>query len=240
MIGVEFHQLVLGYGGLAAVDGITGAFAAGRCTVIVGPNGSGKSTLLKAIAGRIQPLAGAVRLEGVSPGRIAYLPQDSGVDRAFPITVADFVALGAARGLGLLRGLGAADRTAVAEAIEATGLGGLTRRPIGELSGGQFQRALFARTMAENAPVILLDEPFTAQDSRTEADLIQIIGRWRDEQRTMVIVLHDLALARALGDEALVMARGCLAWGPTADVLTPDHLRRAQDACGRLPMDDAA
>jgi len=240
MTAIVLDQLTLGYDGFPVVDGACGAFAVGRSTVIVGPNGSGKSTLLKAIAGRIRPLSGAVRLQGVAPRGIAYLPQDAGIDRSFPITVADFVALGFERRLGLFRGLGPAGRASLASAIAAVGLGGLERQPIAALSGGQFQRALFARVIAEDARVILLDEPLASQDSQTSADLIGVISRWRAEGRTLVIVLHDLALARALGDETLVMARGCVAWGPTADVLTPDHLRRAHEASARWALGDAA
>jgi zinc/manganese transport system ATP-binding protein len=240
MAAIVLDRLTLGYGGAAAVDGASGAFAMGSSTVIVGPNGSGKSTLLKAICGRIKPLSGAVRLEGVTPRQIACLPQEAAVDRAFPIALADFVALGFERRRGLFGGLGRADRVALADAIAAVGLEGLEHRPIASLSGGQFQRALFARVIAEDAPVILLDEPFAGQDSRTTADLIGVIDRWRGEGRTLVIVLHDLAMARSLGDETVVMARGCLAWGPTTEVLTPDHLRRAHEASSHWRLGDAA
>jgi zinc/manganese transport system ATP-binding protein len=240
MAAIKLDRLTLGYGGESAVESASGAFAMGRSTVVVGPNGSGKSTLLKAIAGRMKPVAGGLHIDGVAPRQIAWLPQEAGVDRAFPIALADFVALGFERRLGLFRGLGAAERAALADAIAAVGLEGLERRPIASLSGGQFQRALFARVIAEDAPVILLDEPFAGQDSRTTADLICVIDRWRAEGRTLVIVLHDLALARSLGDETLVMARGCLAWGPTAEVLTPDHLRRAHEASSHWRLGDAA
>ena len=139
--------------------------------------------------------------------------------------------------LGLFGGLGGADRQAdLAAAIEAVGLRGLEHRSIDALSGGQFQRALFARVMAEDAPLILLDEPFAAQDTRTTADLMGVINRWRAEGRTLVIVLHDLAMARASSDETLVLARECVAWGPTERVLTADPLARARrlaDPLGR-------
>ena len=240
MASIRLDRLTLDYDGDLAVDGVNGAFAMGRSTVVVGPNGSGKSTLLKAIAGRIKPKSGAVRLDAVGPREIAWLAQEATVDRGFPITVADFVALGFERRLGLFRGLGPTEQVLLAEALMAVGLEGLERRPIASLSGGQFQRALFARVIAEDAPVILLDEPFAGQDSRTTADLICVIDRWRAEGSTLVIVLHDLALARSLGDETLVMARGCLAWGPTAEVLTPDHLRRAHEASSYWRLGDAA
>ena len=237
---VTLKDVDLGYGGQPVVSGVTGAFAAGQTTVIVGPNGSGKSTLLRAIAGAQRPLSGAIRWGGLSRRRIAYLAQDAGVDRNFPITVADLVALGFERRLGLFRGLGRAERAELAAAIEAVGLGGLEHRSIDALSGGQFQRALFARVMVEDAPLILLDEPFAAQDTRTAADLLTIIKRWADEGRTLLIVLHDLAMARELGAETLVMARECVAWGPTAAVLTPDHLQRAHEVSEHWAAEDAA
>jgi zinc/manganese transport system ATP-binding protein len=237
---ITLANVTLGYGAQPAVSGVSGAFAAGKTTVVVGPNGSGKSTLLKALAG-VQPVqTGGIDWAGLKRRQIAHLPQDPGVDRSFPITVADLVALGFERRLGLFGGFGAAERFDLAAAIEAVGLDGLEQRSIDALSGGQFQRALFARVMAQDAPLILLDEPFAAQDARTTAALLTVIQRWRAEGRTLVIVLHDLALARTLGDETLVMAREAVAWGPTEAVLTPDHMQRAHDVAETWLVEDAA
>ena len=224
MTQVALEGLELGYDGRPAVRGLTGAFAPGLATAIVGPNGAGKSTLLKGLAGLLPPLAGRVRREG----SLAYLPQDAGVDRAFPITLEDFVALGLERRLGLFRGLGASERAALDAALADVGLAALARRPIAALSGGQFQRALFARVILEDADAILLDEPFAAQDAATADHLVDIVRRWKAEGRTLLIVLHDLALARALCDQALVLAAAPLAWGPINEALTPDVLARAQ------------
>jgi zinc/manganese transport system ATP-binding protein len=240
MTAVTLANVTLGYGAQAAVTGVSGRFAKGRTTVIVGPNGSGKSTLLKALAGAQPVQSGAIGWGGLKRRQIAYLPQDPGMDRGFPITVADLAALGFERRLGLFGGMGAAERAELAAAIKAVGLEGLEQRSIDALSGGQFQRALFARVMAEDAPLILLDEPFAAQDTRTTADLLGVIQRWRAEGRTLVIVLHDLALARTLGDETLVMAREVVAWGPTDEVLTPGHLKRAHDVSETWTVEDAA
>ena len=239
MDAVVLTDLVLGYAGRPVVSGVSGAFAAGQTTVIVGPNGSGKSTLLKAVAGDRRPLSGRIARAGLRRRNIAYLPQDIAVDRNFPITVADLVALGFERRLGLFRGLGPAERAELSAAMEAVGLSGLDHRSIDALSGGQFQRALFARVMVEDAPLILLDEPFAAQDARTTGDLLQIIRRWQDDGRTLIIVLHDLEMARALGAEALIMARCCIAWGPAASVLTAEHLERAHDVSAHWPPDAA-
>ena len=227
MTGFSVRDLTLGYGGQPAVADLCGTFAPGIATAVVGPNGSGKSTLLKAIAGGVSPLSGAIDLNGLSTRQIAYLPQESCVDRDFPIDVEDLVALGFERRLGLFRGLAGTDRRVLAEAISTAGLAGLERRPINALSGGQFQRALFARVLAEDAPLILLDEPFTSQDERTTADLVAVIRRWVRASHTLVIVLHDLEMARSLCDETLVLARRCVAWGPTRTTLTGAVLQRA-------------
>jgi zinc/manganese transport system ATP-binding protein len=240
MTAIVLTDVTLGYGGHIAVSGVSGTFANEKTTVIVGPNGSGKSTLLKALAGVRPAPSGAVDRGGLGPRQIAYLPQESSVDQRFPITVADFVALGFERRLGLFGGMGAAERADLIAAIGAVGLDGLEQRPIGALSGGQFQRARFARVIAEDAPAILLDEPFAAQDTRTTSDLLKVILRWRAERRTLIIVLHDLALARTLSDETLVMAREAVAWGPTDAVLTPGHLQRARDVSERWMVEDAA
>ena len=240
MTAIVLERLTLGYDGAPAVVAANGAFAMSRSTAIVGPNGSGKSTLLKALAGRLKPLDGAVRLQGLTRRDIAYLPQEAGMDRDFPITLADHVALGFERRLGLFRGLGAAEQARLAQALEWVGLKGLEQRPIRSLSGGQFQRALFARVVVQDAPVILLDEPFAGLDDEATAGLVQIIERWRAERRSLVIVLHDLGLARALSDETLIMGRGDLAWGPTAEVLTPDRLRPAQGSASPGFTGDAA
>jgi zinc/manganese transport system ATP-binding protein len=227
MASVVLENLTLGYAGRPAVWRLDGVFAAGKATAIVGPNGAGKSTLLKALAGLIQPIAGRMRLDGVSRRDIAYLAQDSGIDRGFPITLDDLVALGLQARLGLFRGVGPAERRALETAIAAVGLGGLEARPIAALSGGQFQRALFARVMAQDCKLILLDEPFAAQDARTIDHLADVVRRWSAEGRTLVLVLHDLALARALCAETLVLAGEVVAWGPTATALTPETLERA-------------
>ena len=227
MAAVVLENLTLGYAGRAVVRRLDGVFAAGKATAIVGPNGAGKSTLLKALAGLIDPIAGRMKLERVSRRDIAYLAQDSGIDRSFPITLDDLVALGLQTRLGLYRGVGPVQRRALETAMAAVGLCGLEARPIAALSGGQFQRALFARVMAQDSKLILLDEPFVAQDARTTDHLAEVVRRWSAEGRTLVLVLHDLDLARALCSETLVLAGEVVAWGPTATVLTPETLERA-------------
>lgn len=235
---LRFHDLTLGYDRHPAVHHLDGTVADGALVALVGPNGGGKSTLLKGIVGQLHPLSGRIELAGVERRRIAYLPQQGELDRGFPITVADLVALGLWHRTGPFGGLGGAERRALAEALAAVGLEGFAGRPIGSLSGGQLQRALFARVLLQDAPLILLDEPFTAIDTRTTADLIALVRRWHGEARTVVAVLHDLDLARAHFPETLLLAREPVAWGPTAEVLSAAHLFRARQM--REPFEETA
>jgi zinc/manganese transport system ATP-binding protein len=225
---IRITDLTLGYEGHPAVHHLDGAFAAGSLTAIVGPNGSGKSTLLKGISGVLKPLGGSIAHAGYSVHDIAYLPQISEIDRAFPARVSDLVAMGFWRRRGLFAAIGRADRAALETALEAVGLRGFAGRQIDTLSGGQLQRALFARVLLQEARVILLDEPFTAIDEKTVADLIGVIQRWHDEQRTVIAVLHDTEMVRRSFPQTLLLAREPIGWGATAEVLTAANLLRAR------------
>lgn len=224
---IQFDDLTLGYDRHPAVHHLSGRIAPGSLTAVIGPNGAGKSTLLKAVAGALKPLGGAVRLEG-DRSRLAYLPQAAEIDRSFPLSLFDLVSTGLWRRTGLFGSVGRRDRLAIEEALAAVGLTGFEDRPIGTLSGGQMQRALFARLLLQDAGVILLDEPLTAIDARTSADLVALVQRWHAESRTVVAVLHDLDLARRVFPETLLIARETVAWGRTETVLTPENLLRAR------------
>ncbi len=225
---IRLHDLTIAYRGHPAVHAVEGAFAQGSLTAIVGPNGAGKTTLLSAIAGRLTPASGRVDIDAACAGRIAWLPQQSEIDRSFPIHVMDLAGLGLWSRCGSLRGLTAAQRNEIHGALHTVGLTGFERRAIGALSVGQFQRVLFARVLLQDAPVILLDEPFSGVDARTTADLLAVIRRWHTEGRTVIAVLHDMAQVRQHFDQALLLARRCVAWGPTGGVLQPEHLLRAR------------
>lgn len=224
----EFEGLRIGYRGVVALDGLSGRIERGSLTAVVGPNGAGKSSLLKVLAGAVRPLAGRLRI--APEARIAYLPQSSTVDRSFPISVADFAAMGLWRQVGMFRRLGAPARETIAAALESVGIADLAGRPIATLSGGQMQRALFARLTLQDAPVILLDEPFSAIDARTTTALLGIIERWHGAGRTIVAVLHDLDLVRAHFPRTLLVAGRPIAWGATAEVLTAANLTAAREA----------
>jgi len=223
---LQFDDLTLGYDNHPAVHHLKGALAHGSLTAVVGPNGSGKSTLLKGIVGVIKPMAG--RIEHHAGCRMAYLPQHSEIDRHFPAQVRDIVALGLWPKRGMLGRLNSEDRQEIGNALAAVGLDGFEGRPLDTLSGGQLQRSLFARVLLQNADLILLDEPFNAIDARTLSDLVELIKRWHGEQRTVLVVLHDLELVRNHFPETLLLARQPVAWGKTGEVLMPGNLLRAR------------
>ncbi len=222
---IRFDEVTLGYGRRPAVHHLDGMIPAGSLTAVVGPNGAGKSTLLKGVVGTLKPLEGHIRLSG-SP--VAYLPQAAELDRSFPLAVYDLVAMGLWSRAGLFGGIGRRDRHRIEEALAAVGLAGFERRSIGTLSGGQMQRALFARLLLQDADLILLDEPFTAIDAKTSADLLALVRRWHDEARTVVAVLHDLDVVKRTFPQTLLIAREPIAWGDTETVLSPDNLLRAR------------
>ena len=228
---LQFRNLTLGYDRHPAVHHLDGAVQLGSLTAVIGPNGAGKSTLFKGVVGVIKPLAGRIERNGVRPQDIAYLPQVAEIDRSFPISVYDMVAMGLWRGKGLFGGIGARDRDSVESAIAAVGLTGFEPRAIGTLSGGQMQRMLFARLLLQDARVIVLDEPFNAIDAKTCADLLELVRRWHSEQRTVLAAMHDLEMVKANFPESLLLAREPVAWGATADVLTPENMLKARRMC---------
>ncbi|MBE5215151.1 ABC transporter ATP-binding protein [Pectobacterium sp. A535-S3-A17] len=174
---------------------LSGCFHQGSLTAIIGANGTGKSTLLKTLAGLLPPLSGSFSLgNGGKDNAISYLPQLSEFDRQFPISVRDLVLMGSLPHRGLLRSINANWHRKAADALDAVSMADFADRHIGVLSGGQLQRVLFARLMLTQAPIILLDEPFTGVDSHTTQALLQIIEQLHAEGRTILTVLHDLEL----------------------------------------------
>ena len=228
---LAFNDLTLGYDRHPAVHHLRGEVKAGALMAVVGPNGAGKSTLFKGIVGVIKPLAGSVDLCGLRARDIAYLPQVAEIDRTFPIGVYDMVAMGLWREAGLFGGIGKRERAKVRTAIMAVGLSGFEERPIGTLSGGQMQRALFARLLLQDARVIVLDEPFNAIDTKTAADLCDLVMRWHAEKRTVIAALHDIDFVRTNFPETLRLAREPVAWGNTREVLTAENLLTARRMC---------
>jgi len=215
-----------------------GEVASGALLAVIGPNGAGKSTLFRGLVGILKPLSGSISLGGLDHRDIAYLPQTADIDRSFPIPVFDFVGTGLWRATGFLGGIGKGAREKIAQALASVGLNGFENRSIGTLSGGQMQRMLFARVLLQDARLIVLDEPFNAIDAKTSADLLALVRRWHAEKRTVLAALHDLDLVRANIPETLLLARGKVAWGATAEVLTAQNLLEARRMCEAF--DDSA
>jgi len=228
---IKFSDVTLGYDRHPAVHHLDGEVASGALLAVIGPNGAGKSTLFRGLVGILKPLAGSIAIGGLDVRDIAYLPQTVDIDRSFPISVYDFVGTGLWRSTGFFGGMGKGARERIAYALSAVGLNGFENRPIGTLSGGQMQRMLFARVLLQDARLIVLDEPFNAIDARTSADLLDLVRHWHAEGRTVLAALHDMELVRANFPETLLLARGPVAWGSTADVLTAENLLEARRMC---------
>jgi zinc/manganese transport system ATP-binding protein len=227
--GIAVRNLSVRYGERYAFEGLTGEFPPASLTAVIGPNGAGKSSLLKTLAGIIRPTAGEVICAALSRHRLAYLPQQDELDRGFPISVAELVALGDWRNFGSVRAPPGALASNVYEALAAVGLLAVMDRQIAELSVGQFQRTLFARLLMQDADVILLDEPFASLDESTTEDLQHFLQRWQGEGRTVVAVLHDLDRVRRHFPSTLLLARSPIAWGDTLLSLSADNLARGQN-----------
>jgi zinc/manganese transport system ATP-binding protein len=235
---IIFRDVTLGYDRHPAVHHLDGEVAQGALLAVVGPNGAGKSTLFRGLAGILKPLSGAIDLGGLDIRDIAYLPQSADIDRTFPISVFDLVGTGLWRTTGFFGGMGKTARDKIIQALAAVGLNGFENRAIGTLSGGQMQRMLFARALLQDARLIVLDEPFNAIDAKTSADLLALVKRWHGEGRTVLAALHDMELVRDHFPETLLLARGPVAWGPTAEVLTTENLMVALRMCEAF--DDSA
>jgi manganese/zinc/iron transport system ATP- binding protein len=232
---LEVRRLTVSYATRPVLWDVDAAFPTGALSAVVGPNGAGKSTLLRAALGLVPADAG-VALVGGRPARdaldeVAYVPQRDAVDWDFPITVREVVEMGRYRKTGWLRRVGRADRAVAAGALERVGMAAYADRQIGALSGGQRQRVFLARALAQEAPLLLMDEPFAGVDARTEAALLELLGELRREDgRSIVVVHHDLGTVRAAFDWALVLNVRAVACGPVAEALAPANLARAYGA----------
>jgi zinc/manganese transport system ATP-binding protein len=232
-IAVRLENLTLSYQRHPAVHHISGTFAAGSLTAVTGPNGGGKSTLLRAIAGLMTPDSGHIHYDGAAKPFMAYLAQSSQLSRDMPMTVLHLAAMGLWSKLGNHHAIDAAQQDKILAALEATGLRGFENRDVSTLSAGQFQRALFARLMLQDAQLLLLDEPFAAVDDETLKRLLAITQQWHKEGRTIICVLHDNTQIQQFFPQCLLLARDPIAWGNTADVLRPEsfnHTRMFQEA----------
>ena len=218
------HELALGYRGQAVASGVSFDVAASDVLAIVGHNGSGKSTLVKTILGTLPPVDGQMTWHGTKPSQIAFLGQRSEFDARFPVRLRDLVEMGAWHGLGFTGRIDPAGRAAIESAMVRTGIAEISDMPLHMLSAGQLQRALFARAVVQDASVILLDEPFTAIDQSTEADLLELIDEWSGEGRAVIMVLHDLSAVLQHCHSSLLLGAGKSLFGPPSSTLTPNNL----------------
>lgn len=216
--------LSLGYRDVSVVRDVSFALAPGDVLAVVGHNGSGKSTLIKTLLGALPPLAGELTWPEGRPDTIAYLGQRTEFDNRVPIRVKDLAAMGAWSGLGFFGRIDSVCRSKISSALERTGTAEIADMPLHQLSAGQLQRALFARTMVQDAPLILLDEPFTAVDQTTEAALLTLIDDWASEGRAVILVLHDLSAVLQHCTSALLLGDGRALFGPPRETLTPNNL----------------
>ncbi|MEM7208777.1 MAG: ABC transporter ATP-binding protein [Pseudomonadota bacterium] len=216
--------LALGYRDATILENVSFALDSGDIFAVVGHNGSGKSTLIKTLLNNLAPLAGTLRWERGKPDTIAYLGQRTEFDSHFPIRVKDLAAMGVWSSLGLLGQVDSDCQRRIDAALERTGIANIANMPLHQLSAGQLQRALFARTMVQDAPLILLDEPFTAVDQNTEAELLTLIDDWAAEGRTVVLVLHDLSAVLQHCNAALLLGRGRSIFGEPKSTLAPSNL----------------
>lgn len=228
---LRLNNVTLAWGKKTILKNISGSFKKGSFTAIVGPNGAGKSTLIKAMVGQISPKAGEVVVVDEFKRELSLLPQQTDLDRDFPMTTFDLVSMGVWRDLGPFRSLSSMQRHQIMQALVQVGLVEQAQDLIGTLSGGQLQRAFFARLLVRDAQVIILDEPFAAVDEATQESLIPILQQWHAEGRTIIIVLHDEELVKRLVPETMIIGRSVVAWGPTADVFTTANMQQAQRLC---------
>ena len=228
---VEVRNLSAGYNGHTALDDVTFTVEQGCLAGLVGPNGSGKSTLLRVILGLHKPWRGEVRIVGHEGsggrGRIGYMPQSELVDWSFPVTALDVVLMGRYGRLGLVRRPGRSDRERAMAALERVRLAHLAERLIGELSGGEQRRMLIARALAQDADLILLDEPLAGLDATAQHDLLALLEDLRKEDKTLFVATHDLSCVAANFDHAVLLNRRVVAFGQPADVFTEELLSTA-------------
>ena len=228
MGSIKLKNITVTYDKHPAVHHISGEFAKGSLTAIVGPNGAGKSSLLKCLAGVIEPSEGQIDFAQIKRSEIAYLPQAADVDRSFPINIMQYILSGLWAKRGATSAISKSDFKKARHALETVGLKDFENRYINQLSSGQFQRVLFARVLLQDAKLILLDEPFTAIDDDTSKHLLEQIGKWHKQHKTIICVLHDVAQIKAHFPNCVLLARELISWGDTHTALSAKNRLKAR------------
>ena len=226
---LEVEDLTVAYSDQPVLWDIDLVVPAGDKMAIIGPNGAGKSTLIKAAMGLVPAVAGEVRVFGrpfaKGRGEIAYVPQRSSLEWDFPTDVLDVVTMGTYGSLGWFRRPGSAERERARAALEEVAMGAFERRPIAQLSGGQQQRVLLARALVQEAPILMLDEPFQGVDAPTERAIVAVLDRLSDQGKTVIVVHHDLQTVPEYFDSVLLLNVRAIESGPVVDVFTEENLR---------------
>ncbi|WP_269622828.1 metal ABC transporter ATP-binding protein [Prochlorococcus marinus] len=227
---IEADQVCVDYNGTVALYDASLKLQAGCICGLVGMNGAGKSTFFKALMGFVRPSRGKILINGSSVHNaqkdqaVAYVPQNEGIDCSFPVSVWDVVMMGRYGSMSFLRVPRESDKRAVIDALERVELIDLCNRPIGSLSGGQRKRAFLARAIAQRASVLLLDEPFSGVDIRTEKLMADLFLQLRQHGRSILISTHDLSHVRDFCDVVVLINKTVLAYGNTSDVFTSENL----------------
>jgi manganese/iron transport system ATP-binding protein len=238
---LKLSHVTVHYNGRMALEDVSFQLIGGERIAVVGPNGAGKSTLFKVIAGVIDPASGDVTVAGHCPGGhicIAYVPQRSQVDWTFPVTVADVVMMGRISQIGLLRRPGSQDREYVRQCLQVVDMADLANRQIGELSGGQQQRMFIARALAQEAELVLMDEPLTGLDAPAQEHIFRIVNELRERRVTVMVATHDLNLATERFDRVMLLNGQLLGIGLPEEVFTAERLQTAYGGHLRLVQTD--
>ncbi|WP_125762141.1 metal ABC transporter ATP-binding protein [Companilactobacillus hulinensis] len=228
---IDIRDLTVAYDDTPVFTDVAVQFNAGKITGIIGPNGAGKSTLIKAVLGLIKSQEGTVtyndRPFSEVQKKVAYVEQRKELDLNFPINVLDVVITGTYGQLGLFRNPGKKEKLASQEALKQVSLEEFASRQIGNLSGGQLQRVFVARTIVQEADIIIMDEPFVGIDLQSETAIMKIMKQWRDDNKTIIVVHHDLNKVSKYFDDLVIMNHGILDYGPTARVYNAQNIEQA-------------
>lgn len=227
-VAIDVENLTVSYGPVPALLDVSVEIPQGKLVGVIGPNGSGKSTLIKSILGFVKPDVGTVRLFGTdagnSRGLVAYVPQRGAVDWDFPITVREVAAMGRYGHRRWWQDLTRQDYELADQALDKVRMSEFSKRQIGQLSGGQQQRVFMARALAQNAKIMLLDEPFAGVDAATEGAILDVLRETKQKGRTLVVVHHDLATAAEYFDLLILLKQRLFAFGPPQRILDPELL----------------
>lgn len=227
---ISVTELTVDYDGVTAIEDVNFAVRAEKLTAIIGPNGAGKSTLIKALLGLIPTRTGTISCFGTSPKQyrknISYVPQRAQIDWEFPANVFDVVAMGLFGELGLLRRFSSAHKDRVHSALTDVDMADFAARQISQLSGGQQQRVFLARSIVQDAELILLDEPFGGIDAKSEAVIVDILRSQKQNGKSIVAVHHDLSTVKDYFDDVILLNKTVTAFGPVDDVFTKSNIEK--------------